>query len=409
MKDFAKNELDMKNIEYRSPHTPARHETRYTERGYFFIIATYLMCFRLNRFIVVKDERELEQQAMCLTEAEQYLSGVVLLNVTENTTHLHPLTAYKIRHSPALVDGTGSQMDNRRNVVSRDDPWIDLKYLTFGFSFLQEAVERAIIEMEPYPCVNIDSFNVTPFLALFLILSWMIPASLLVKNIVWEKEMRLKEIMRVMGLGDAIHCYRVHFPPLLCPLFPLPTVHQAESAIFSHLALFLPQTAVGYGMWMLATNDDIGNSTWENLHLIQLDVLGMTLRKVLIALAVDCLVYVGLAWYISAVFPGSYGIPQKWYFPATKRFWIGRPSDAHGAEASHLNGQLCPDQEFPDEHEPVGDGQLKEVAAVRVSQLTKVYGNDTKALDSLSVDFYESQITAFLGHNELARLQLSPF
>jgi hypothetical protein len=33
----------------------------------------------------------------------------------------------------------------------------------------------------------------------------MIPSSLLVKNIVWEKEMRLKEMMRIMGLGDMIH------------------------------------------------------------------------------------------------------------------------------------------------------------------------------------------------------------
>ncbi|VDK79208.1 unnamed protein product [Anisakis simplex] len=33
----------------------------------------------------------------------------------------------------------------------------------------------------------------------------MIPSSMLVKNIVYEKEMRLKEMMRIMGLGDAVH------------------------------------------------------------------------------------------------------------------------------------------------------------------------------------------------------------
>lgn len=37
--------------------------------------------------------------------------------------------------------------------------------------------------------------------------------------------------------------------------------------------------------------------------------------------------------------------------------------------------------------------------AIKIRNLTKIYGNNTKALDSLSVDFFESQITAFLGHN----------
>lgn len=45
------------------------------------------------------------------------------------------------------------------------------------------------------------------FLAIFVILSWMIPSAMLVKNVVYEKEMRLKEMMRIMGLGDAVHWF----------------------------------------------------------------------------------------------------------------------------------------------------------------------------------------------------------
>lgn len=55
----------------------------------------------------------------------------------------------------------------------------------------------------------------TLFLALFIILSWMIPSALLVKNIVYEKETRLKEMMRIMGLGDAIHFLSWAFLSLL--------------------------------------------------------------------------------------------------------------------------------------------------------------------------------------------------
>lgn len=60
-------------------------------------------------------------------------------------------------------------------------------------------------QQEPYPCTLSDAFNVTIFLSLFVMLSWMTPASLLVKSIVYEKEMRLKEMMRIMSLGDFIH------------------------------------------------------------------------------------------------------------------------------------------------------------------------------------------------------------
>ncbi|GMR55704.1 hypothetical protein PMAYCL1PPCAC_25899, partial [Pristionchus mayeri] len=120
--------------------------------------------------------------------------------------------------------GTTSVADSAGNIRSRDAPFVDLKYTTFGFSFLQETVEKALREMmaddgngkavddigayaqqEPYPCYTKDTFNVTLFLAIFVVLSWMVPSALLVKNIVYEKEQRLKELMRIMGLGDSIH------------------------------------------------------------------------------------------------------------------------------------------------------------------------------------------------------------
>lgn len=40
----------------------------------------------------------------------------------------------------------------------------------------------------------------------------------------------------------------------------------------------------------------------------------ITLKKVFIALSMDCIIYLVLAWYISAVFPGTFGIPKPWYF-----------------------------------------------------------------------------------------------
>jgi len=40
---------------------------------------------------------------------------------------------------------------------------------------------------------------------LFMTLSWIFTAAMIVKDIVYEKERRLKEVMKVMGLGNAVH------------------------------------------------------------------------------------------------------------------------------------------------------------------------------------------------------------
>ena len=42
-------------------------------------------------------------------------------------------------------------------------------------------------------------------LPLFMVLSWIYTVSMLVKGIVYEKERRLKEVMKVMGLGNGVH------------------------------------------------------------------------------------------------------------------------------------------------------------------------------------------------------------
>uniref|UniRef100_A0AC34GIE0 Uncharacterized protein n=1 Tax=Panagrolaimus sp. ES5 TaxID=591445 RepID=A0AC34GIE0_9BILA len=129
-------------------------------------------CFRMDRFRFMKSEKELEKQAMCLSNYDMYFSAIVFPdNITNNATdELSPYTEYKIRHNHDLIDGTDYLIDRPNRFISRDSPFRDLKYLTFGFSFLQEAVEKALVSMftnetisegiyaqqEPYPCVQQD-------------------------------------------------------------------------------------------------------------------------------------------------------------------------------------------------------------------------------------------------------------
>lgn len=87
----------------------------------------------------------MEKMALCLSDYNEYFTGLVFPELDANATTLPSFVSYKIRHNSKLVDGTGAIFDSR-NILSRDNPLRDLKYLTFGLSFLQDALEARIVE-----------------------------------------------------------------------------------------------------------------------------------------------------------------------------------------------------------------------------------------------------------------------
>ena len=42
-----------------------------------------------------------------------------------------------------------------------------------------------------------------------------------------------------------------------------------------------------------------------------------TMLNVFVMMIVDSVIYLLITWYVEAVFPGEYGVPQKWYFLLT--------------------------------------------------------------------------------------------
>ena len=56
---------------------------------------------------------------------------------------------------------------------------------------------------------------------------------------------------------------------------------------------------------------------WENLYRGVSPDDDFTFGDVLVMLLIDAVIYLLLALYIEAVFPGEFGVPQPWYFPLT--------------------------------------------------------------------------------------------
>ncbi|CAI5437736.1 unnamed protein product [Caenorhabditis angaria] len=433
----------------------------------------YLSCFLVDRFRFVNNEKEMEDNALCLMDGKQYFSGIVFEGMKINSTHFDEFTTYKIRHYPSFTDSTSGFMDSRSNPFSRNRPFQDLKYLTFGFSYLQESIDNFLIsdrggngekigvfaQQEPFPCTTKDTFNVALFMPLFLLISFILPSALLVKNIVYEKELKIKEQMRSMGLGDSVHFIswalislvlnflsalvislitkfakifnNTDYTLLLfililfvfasiamslffttfftnaniataatCVLwfmFFIPFQLKADdlkTPTFNRICLLLPPTAMGHLFKLLESFNAIERATWADVPEMVDPSLGLSVERCMIMLVVDTVIFLILAWYISAVAPGEFGVRQPFYFPLTIRYWL--------PNFYHNRVEFLDDDENFDviqngdnfDTEPTG---MK--VTVHINSMSKVYENGTKALDGLNLRLYENQITGLLGHN----------
>ena len=59
---------------------------------------------------------------------------------------------------------------------------------------------------------------------------------------------------------------------------------------------------------------------WHNINRGVSPDDDFTFGDVLVMLTIDAVIYLLLALYIEAVYPGDFGVPQPWYFPFTVSF-----------------------------------------------------------------------------------------
>uniref|UniRef100_A0A8C4X0D4 ATP-binding cassette, sub-family A (ABC1), member 3b n=1 Tax=Eptatretus burgeri TaxID=7764 RepID=A0A8C4X0D4_EPTBU len=325
----------------------------------------------------------------------------------------------------------------------------------------------------PYPPYHNDLFvlAIQMQLPLLIVLSFVYSAVNIVRALVTEKESKLKEYMRMMGLSNWLHwsawffksfallsissacitailCIQVgkqgavlHYsdPSLVfcfILIFALSTITfcfmisslfskanvAATAGGFLYLLSYVPYLfvvpwydSIGLGLKLtacLGSNVAIAMGgqlvgVWEGkgvgLQWSQLwhGVSAMDpfcMGHVLAMLLLDCVLYTLIAVYVEAVFPGQYGIPQPAYFFLLPSYWLGNqrwcPLELI-EEDSNCDWETESGKFF--EHEPYGAP-----AGIRVQNLYKVFGKGKRmkaAVKGLTMNMYEGQITALLGHN----------
>uniref|UniRef100_A0A2K5DK59 ATP-binding cassette sub-family A member 2 n=1 Tax=Aotus nancymaae TaxID=37293 RepID=A0A2K5DK59_AOTNA len=119
---------------------------------------------------------------------------------------------YKIRQNSSFTEKT--------NEISRAPNWSQGQ--RGGREGLPDMMERAIIDtfvghdvvepgsyvqMFPYPCYTRDDFLfvIEHMMPLCMVISWVYSVAMTIQHIVAEKEHRLKEVMKTMGLNNAVH------------------------------------------------------------------------------------------------------------------------------------------------------------------------------------------------------------
>ncbi|XP_067140472.1 phospholipid-transporting ATPase ABCA3-like isoform X3 [Centruroides vittatus] len=117
----------------------------------------------------------------------------------------------------------------------------------------------------------------------------------------------------------------------------------------------------------------------------------ITLIEVMGMMLLDTVCHLIITWYIDAVCPGEYGIPQPYYFFFTKSYWTGKvkPSEIKfiHKDAAASNTFIEPDP-------------INKKMGIQIKELSKMYNKGkTYAVKNISLNMYEGNITALLGHN----------
>uniref|UniRef100_A0A8C6Y8P9 ATP-binding cassette sub-family A member 2 n=1 Tax=Naja naja TaxID=35670 RepID=A0A8C6Y8P9_NAJNA len=138
---------------------------------------------------------------------------------TNKDGSLPPHVMYKIRQNSSFTEKT----NEIRRAYWRPGPNNGGHfYFFYGFVWIQDMMERAIVntfvgrdvvepgnyvQIFPYPCYTRDDFLfvIEHMMPLCMVISWVYSVAMMVQHIVAEKEHHLKEVMKMMGLNNAVH------------------------------------------------------------------------------------------------------------------------------------------------------------------------------------------------------------
>ncbi|OWF34668.1 ATP-binding cassette sub-family A member 3-like [Mizuhopecten yessoensis] len=357
-------------------------------------------------------------------------------------------------------------------------------YRERGFLYLQYAIDKAIIDQKspgnglgtnytvslrkmPYPPYVEDTLLgvLRSSLPVIILFAFIVTVFQTTKNIVYEKEKKLKETMKLMGLqpilywlswftkvfiymliacffftlmmaidtGDTGSVLPKSSPTLIFVFLLLYTLaiiafcfmmasifSKATSAAFAagvlYYLFFVPSyflsndydtlsrnvklatcllhpMALVWGVTTITIYEGTGaGAQWTNFSSPATTDDNFSLALAMGMLFLDSVICFFIAFYLDNVKPGEFGVPKPWYFLCTKTYWCGtdKTQDMLDVATGHVS-----EDKFEGDPADLNIG-------INISHLRKVFGSGKKrkaAVVDTTLNMYEGQITALLGHN----------
>ncbi|XP_004066316.1 ATP-binding cassette sub-family A member 1 isoform X1 [Oryzias latipes] len=440
-------------------------------------ISRFMECVNLDKLEPVANEERLVNKSMSLLDNQKFWAGIVFPDIVHSdNSDLPPNVNYKIRMDIDNVERTNKIKDGYWDPGPRADPFEDLRYVWGGFSYLQDVIEQGIIravtgskektgiyiQQMPYPCYVDDIFLrvMSRSMPLFMTLAWMYSVAIIIKGVVYEKEARLKETMRIMGLNNGT-LWLSWFISSLIPLlisagllvmllkmgnllpysdpgvvflflgsFGVVTIMQCFliSTLFSranlaaacggiiYFTLYLPyvlcvawQDYVGFGAKVLVSllSPVAFGFGCEYFALFEEQGVGIQWSNLLASPLEEDSYNLTTSICLMLFDAVLYGI-MTWYiesvFPG--QYGIPRPwyfpftKSYWCGEKENKNMSALLSKKGNAEAVCIEEEPGHIEPGVYIENLVKVYSHGNKlAVDGLSLKFYEGQITSFLGHN----------
>lgn len=153
-------------------------------------------------------------------------------------------------------------------------------------------------------------------------------------------------------------------------------------------ASLLVNTGMGFGFKVLGRYESaLVGVHWDNLFDPVTPDDDLTLGYVMLVLLTASALQMLIALYIEKIKPGEFGVPEKWYFPFSPKFWCNGSSKTVFVSDDIVKGNLNYESEPTDKK-----------AGIKIRGLRKVYGKKV-AVNDLNLNIFEDQITVLLGHN----------
>lgn len=328
---------------------------------------------------------------------------------------------------------------------------------SYTLNSIKPVIRGSVIPMK-YPNYEKDDIGrILSFLVpFFIVVIYMIPLIIFVYRMIRDKELRIKEGMKIMGMTDlsyflsyfvqyliinfiialigggllgraigSIH-FGIRFGFLFMyglSIFGLIYIFQAlidkstlgiiMSIMIYYITYFVSpavsENEVSNSSKMAAsllspTSLQLGFNTIAQFETSKIPISGFvsyryknfSVGDMFIMFTIDFFLYLFIGFYLENVIPHQYGIQKPWYFLFTSSYWCGTDQIQNTDDKNEeLNNKK--EENFQDEsnYQKI----YKQEECLRILNIQKTFDDGKVALKGASLNLYKNEIFALLGHN----------